>query len=168
MFGQGRERTGRIEYLVQTFRAKGATSPERAMTAQELGLPLKFEQALKRRLGRTGIFVDVGGKYYLNEQLLAVIQKSYRGTQRAGGRRSGWRRNMLALRISRLILGGIIFVLLVINLLSRRSNLLWILIIALVAIWIAITIYQLTFLTRLRKRLREHSDFSSAAPRGST
>ena len=41
--------------IVERFRQKGAISPEKATTAQELGLPPRFEQAMHRRLGQTGI-----------------------------------------------------------------------------------------------------------------
>jgi hypothetical protein len=41
----------RIQRIVEQFRAKGATSPEKAMTATELGLPPRFEEAMDRRLG---------------------------------------------------------------------------------------------------------------------
>jgi hypothetical protein len=44
------------------------------MTAQELGLPPRFEEAMHRRLGRTGIFVEVSGKYYLSEERLKEVQ----------------------------------------------------------------------------------------------
>ena len=43
--------------VVEKFRQKGATSPDKAMTAEELGLPPIFKEAMKRRLGRLGIFV---------------------------------------------------------------------------------------------------------------
>jgi hypothetical protein len=75
MFGQpagGRGR--RIQEIVAKFREKGATSPEKAMTIQELGLPPRFEEAMKRRPGATGIFVQVGGKYYLDEARLQQIR----------------------------------------------------------------------------------------------
>jgi len=65
----------RIQELVQKFREKGAISPEKAMTVQELGLPPRFEQAMHRRLGQTGIFVEVNGKYYLNEERFKQIQE---------------------------------------------------------------------------------------------
>jgi hypothetical protein len=68
-----------IENLAQGFRVKGATSPEKAMTAEELGLHERFEEAMKGQLGQTGIFVEVGGKYYLNEQRLREFE------QRQGG-----------------------------------------------------------------------------------
>ena len=51
-------------------RRKVLFSPDRAMTRQELNLPPRFEEAMKRRLGKSGIFVEVNGKYYLSEELL--------------------------------------------------------------------------------------------------
>ncbi len=65
----------RINEIAEKFRQKGAISPERALTIQELGLPPRFEQAMHRRLGQTGIFVEVNGKYYLNEERLKQIQE---------------------------------------------------------------------------------------------
>jgi len=62
-----------IANLVQRFREKGATSPEKAVTAEEVGLHERFEEAMKGQLGQTGIFVEVGGKYYLNEQRLKEL-----------------------------------------------------------------------------------------------
>jgi hypothetical protein len=67
----------RIREIVEKFRQKGATDPEKAMTVQELGLPPRFEQAMHRRLGQTGIFVEVNGKYYLNEERLKQIEAQH-------------------------------------------------------------------------------------------
>jgi len=80
----------RLNELVQTFRQKGATSPEKAMTIQELGLPPRFEQAMHRRLGQTGIFVELNGKYYLNEQRLKEIQEQ---RSKTSGSETGRERN---------------------------------------------------------------------------
>lgn len=77
----------RLQEIIQTFRDKGATSPDKAMTLQELGLPPRFEQAMHRRLGQTGIFVETNGKYYLNEERLKQIQE-----QRAQGQGGGYGR----------------------------------------------------------------------------
>lgn len=60
----------RLLEVIDKFRQKGATSPENAMTAEELGLPQEFKEAVRRRIGQTGIFVEVDGKYYLSEQRL--------------------------------------------------------------------------------------------------
>jgi hypothetical protein len=84
---RGREEIRRrINEVAEKFRQKGATSPEKAMTTQELGLPPRFEQAMHRRLGQTGIFVEVNGKYYLNETRLKEIQEQRaKGAQGGGG-----------------------------------------------------------------------------------
>jgi hypothetical protein len=47
------------------------------MTAGDLGFTNKFEDAMKGRLGQTGIFVEVGGKYYLNEQRLLEFEQRW-------------------------------------------------------------------------------------------
>jgi len=90
----------RIYDLAQVFRQKGATSPEKAMTIQELGLGPRFEQAMHRRLGQTGIFVEVNGKYYLDEARFKQFQERTasmpNGSSGGGGwngqGRSGWSR----------------------------------------------------------------------------
>ena len=61
---------GRIQEIIRTFRAKGAISPETAMTAEELGLSRLFVRIMKRRKGRTSVFMEINGKYYLNEKAL--------------------------------------------------------------------------------------------------
>jgi len=78
--------------MIERFREKGATSPEKAMTIQELGLPPRFEEAMHRRLGQTGIFVEVNGKYYLNEERLKQIQEQ-RAKAGSGSGAGGWNRN---------------------------------------------------------------------------
>ena len=75
MFRDREEMRRRLTEIIEKFRQKGATSPEKAMTIQELSLPPRFEQAMRRRLGQTGIFVEVNGKYYLNEERLKQIKE---------------------------------------------------------------------------------------------
>jgi len=70
----------RLLGVVERFRVKGATSPEKAMTIEELGLPPRFKQLMERRLGRLGIFVEVNGKYYLSEERLREIRERRRAT----------------------------------------------------------------------------------------
>jgi hypothetical protein len=62
------------------------------MTIQELGLPPRFEEAMHRRLGRSGIFVEINGKYYLNEERLKQIeeQRAKNGLGSSGA--DGWNR----------------------------------------------------------------------------
>ncbi|MHA1780188.1 MAG: PadR family transcriptional regulator [Candidatus Thorarchaeota archaeon] len=73
-----------LKQLIQTFREKGALSPETAMTLEELGLPKTFKLRL------TGVFsefipiVEVNGKYYLSEELVSSIEERFK---------SGWMRH---------------------------------------------------------------------------
>ena len=82
MFNNREKMRRRLTEIIAVFRQKGATSPEKAMMIQELGLPSRFEDAMHRRLGQTGIFVEVNGKYYLNEERLRQIQEQ-RATRRS-------------------------------------------------------------------------------------
>jgi len=75
MFRRREEIRRQLSELIAKFREKGALSPEKAMTQEELGLPPRFKEAMQRRLGRTGIFVEVNGKYYLSEQRLKEVQE---------------------------------------------------------------------------------------------
>ena len=60
----------RIRQIIRTFQEKGALSPETAMTAKELGLSRLFVRIMERRRGRTRIFVEINGKYYLDQRAL--------------------------------------------------------------------------------------------------
>jgi hypothetical protein len=64
----------RIREIIETFRAKGALSPAAALTAQELGLSRIFVRIMKRRRGKTKVFVEVNGKYYLDEKALRAMK----------------------------------------------------------------------------------------------
>lgn len=92
MFRDREEIRRRLQVLIQAFRQKGAISPEKAMTAQELGLPPRFEEAMHRRLGQTGIFVEVNGKYYLNEERLRQIQEQRMRPGSGNSAGDGWKR----------------------------------------------------------------------------
>jgi len=71
MEGWGGER---IRQIVRTFQSKGALSPETALTADELGLSRMFVRIMKRRRGRTKVFVEVNGRYYLDEKALREMR----------------------------------------------------------------------------------------------
>lgn len=95
MFRDREEIRRRLQEIIEKFRQKGATSPEKALTIQELGLPPRFEEAMHRRLGKTGIFVEVNGKYYLNEERLKQVQEQRDQMGQgevgwSGGRQPAW------------------------------------------------------------------------------
>ena len=149
----GRRRT--LQNLVAKFREKGATSPQRAMTSQELGLPPRFEEAMKRRLGATGIFVDVGGgRYYLNESRFMEVEGSIQKSEITGGRNQ-WniRRRMLELRIARMALGVLVVALVLYELLYVGGLDLRYLVVGLLVVWLALTIFQLYWTSRVRWRM---------------
>jgi len=150
MFRQREEIRKRLDEAIAIFRQKGATSPEKAMTAQELGLPPRFEEAMKRRLGRLGIFVEVNGKYYLSEERLKELEeRRNRGGEFQGG--GGSRSSMLNLRIARMALAVLFVIILLVNIFQFSWELR--LLGALIGIaWIALTIMQLVYLSRARKR----------------
>jgi hypothetical protein len=153
-----------VEELVPKFRAKGATSPDNAMTSQELGLPPRFEEAMKRRLGATRIFVEVEGtgRYYLDETRLQQIQeqRAARGWgdgagRGGGGGGAGWASRgamMIALRMVRMVIGLAVVVLVLSNILFVESTSLRLVILGLAALWVALTVYQLYYLSRVSSR----------------
>ena len=135
----------RIEAIVQRFRKEGATIPEKAMSAQELGLPPRFEEAMKRRLGQTGIFVEVDGKYYLNEARLGQMEQQRLGAMGI------IRRNMMTLRIARMIVGALALITLLTNFFVRNVYV-WILIVSLIVVWLILTVLQIYYVARMRGR----------------
>jgi hypothetical protein len=138
----------RIEELASIFREKGATSPGKAMTAQELGIPPRLEESMKRRPGLTGVFVDVGGKYYLDEARLKELQ--YRLA--AWGTGSPMRR-VRELRLLRMAVGLAAIILVLYDLLFVGSSAIRFAIAALLLAWIALTVAQMVHLARVRRRL---------------
>ncbi len=85
MFRRRTEIREQLQSLIEKFRQKGALSPEKAMTAEELGLPAEFKERMKRRLGQSGVFVEVNGKYYLSEERLKEVKERLATRRRAGG-----------------------------------------------------------------------------------
>ena len=74
MFSKRREARKHLLELTEKFRKKGALSAEKAMTAEELGLPAEFKERMKRRLGQLGVFVEINGRYYLSEERLREVK----------------------------------------------------------------------------------------------
>jgi len=82
MFRRRAEIRERLLEFVEKFKQKGATSPEKAMTAEELGLPPKFREMMTRRLGQIGVFIEINGKYYLSEKRLKEIKEKLAARRR--------------------------------------------------------------------------------------
>lgn len=141
MSGRGDNRP-RIWQVIKIFQQRGATSPEKAMTAEEMGLPSWFETAMHRRLGQTGIFVEVDGKYYLSEEQLKSL-----GGHRQGVLRGGF----LMLRLLRLILFALFASLVLVNLFIYSYEIRIISSIFLV-ILLALSILQILYMMRRRNR----------------
>jgi hypothetical protein len=145
MFGQRDEIRKRLYDVIERFRQKGATSPEKAMTAEELGLPPRFEEAMKRRLGRLGVFVEVGGKYYLSEERLKQIEE-----QRDKGGALGSRSNLFTLRIIRMIMAVLSVILLLVSVFVLSWEL-RLIATALIVVWIMLTLVQIYYLSKARR-----------------
>jgi YVTN family beta-propeller protein len=63
-------RDEKIQQIIYKFQEKGAITPQTAMTAKELGLSRIFVRIMERRKEQTKIFVEVNGKYYLDQKAL--------------------------------------------------------------------------------------------------
>ncbi len=75
MFGRRAEIREMLPKIIDKFRQKGAVGPDKAMSIEELDLPPKFKELMKRRLGRLGVFVEVDNKYYLSEKRLKELKE---------------------------------------------------------------------------------------------
>jgi len=64
----------RMRQIIRTFQEKGAISPETALTADELGLSRIFVRIMNRRQGKTRVFMEINGRYYLNQEALKEMQ----------------------------------------------------------------------------------------------
>jgi hypothetical protein len=63
-------RDEKIQQIIRKFQEKGAISPQTALTAKELGLSRIFVRIMERRKDQTKIFVEVNGKYYLDQKAI--------------------------------------------------------------------------------------------------
>jgi hypothetical protein len=138
-----------LEDIVQKFRQNGALSPEKAKTVMELGLPPRFEEAMHRRLGQTGIFVEVNGKYYLNEERLKQVEDMQR--QGVGGGYLGPGGGLRTFRMVRLVSAVVIVALLLVNVFVQSLELRIVTIVIVVG-WIGLALYEIYRLSRMRRR----------------
>jgi hypothetical protein len=165
MLGEPGAERRRLQEVIAIFGEKGATSPERAMTAQELGLPPRFEEVMKWHLVRRGLFVKVGGKYYMDEARLQKLEVKW-GT-RAGdvteeGRASI--RKIAALRMVRLVVGIAALTLAVASILFVQNTSLRLVALGLFVAWIAMTVFQMYRVSRVRRSRLAASRTASGSP----
>ena len=63
----------RLKEMMKSFKERNATSPERAKSLEELGLPPHFEMIVQMRLGPLGIIIEQDNKYYLVEENMGKL-----------------------------------------------------------------------------------------------
>ncbi|MDG6221766.1 MAG: PadR family transcriptional regulator [Candidatus Bathyarchaeota archaeon] len=64
-----------LDMEIEKFRKKGATSPQKAMSLDDLELSVKFRQFINHSPRLFGVFVKVDDKYYLSEEKLLKIEE---------------------------------------------------------------------------------------------
>jgi len=148
MFRQRDEIRKWLFEVIEKFRQMGAISPERATTAQELGLPPGFQEAMKRRLGRSGIFVEVNGKYYLSEERLKQMEEL------GQAERAAWssRKKILTLRIVQMVTVALFATLMLANMFFQSWEVRVISSLFLV-LWLVVCILQIYYLSRARRTI---------------
>jgi len=70
----------RMKEMVETFEKNGATSPESAMTLEELGLPPMFAMMLQGPMGQSGLILEHQGKYYISQERLDEMRRRFGGS----------------------------------------------------------------------------------------
>lgn len=151
MFRNREKMQKRLLEVVEKFRQNGATSPEKAMTPQELGLPPRFEQAIHRRLGNLGVFVEVnGGRYYLLEERLKQLQEQRQAAGGAGGA-GNIRKTMITLRIARLATTLLVVALLFVNVFVQSWEI-RVISTVFIGLWLVLLAVYIYYSYRARKR----------------
>jgi hypothetical protein len=69
----------RMREIVETFEKNGATSPETAMTLEELGLPPMFAMMFQGPMGQMGLILEHNGKYYVSQERLNEMRRRFGG-----------------------------------------------------------------------------------------
>ncbi|MBN1682143.1 hypothetical protein JW865_01150 [Candidatus Bathyarchaeota archaeon] len=75
-----KKREARLNVLykvIERFRIKGALNESSALTIEELGLPLRFKDVMSKRIGKSEIFIEINGKYYLSEERFREIKQNF-------------------------------------------------------------------------------------------
>ena len=77
--GMGGGGHARMKEMVETFEKNGATSPESAMTLEELGLPPMFVMMLQGPMGEMGLIKERQGRYYVSQDRLDEMRRRFGG-----------------------------------------------------------------------------------------
>ena len=147
MFRRRAEIREQLLNIIEKFRQKGALSPEKAMTIEELGLPTEFKERMKRRLGQLGIFVEVNGKYYLSEERLKQIEE----IRSARGEAWNPRKKIMTLRLVQLAIVAFLVTIFLVNLFVQSWELRIVSAVFLVILLLMIAL-QIYYLSRARKK----------------
>jgi len=108
---------------------------------------------MTRPLGQTGIFVEIIGKYYLDEaKLVQLNQSGFSGGGRRSQRNFSARQSLVTLRIIRIGLSILVFVLILEKLFYFHSAHTWIAIGILDATAVVVSVIQINYLSRLRSQ----------------
>lgn len=103
---------------------------------------------MKRRLGRSGIFVEVNGKYYLSEERL----KQMRGLSNAEGAAWSSRKRILTLRIVQMITVALFVTLMLANIFVQSWEM-RVISSSFLVVWLVVCILQIYYLSRARRRV---------------
>ena len=152
MFRNREEMQRRLLEVVEKFRQQGAVNPEKAQTPQELGLPPRFEQAMHRRLGNLGVFVEVnGGRYYLSEERLKQVHEQRQAGVASGGRNI--MRTMMTLRIARLAMTLVVVALLFANVFIQSWTI-RLISAGFIIVWLVLLVVFIYYSRKARQRFR--------------
>ena len=104
--------------LIERFREDGAIDLGNAMTLEELGLTIRFKEAMDKHSIQFEIFSEVNGKYYLSEEKAKKFMDK-KIDQKEGGSRL---KKILTLRLSKVIIFVLLITVLIVNLLSNSME----------------------------------------------
>jgi hypothetical protein len=142
----------KILNIAEIFRQKGAISPEKAMTLEDLNLPPTFKSLMSGPMGKLNIFIEIKDKYYISEERLKPIEKQHIiiGSTRY------FRQKLLRLKITRIITVVLLITLLLVNLSTNIIEIKLLSIIFLVFL-VIISFLRLYSLTKTVKKIHKLS-----------
>jgi hypothetical protein len=138
----------KILNIAEIFRQKGAISPQKAMTLEDLNLPPRFKYLMSGPMGKLDIFKEIKGKYYISEEKLTPIEKQHNLSDST----SYSRQRLFSLKITRITTIVLLITLLLVNLSTNIYEIKLLSLIFLVVL-IVITFLRLYYLTKIKKKI---------------